>query len=129
MVVNTLAEESFDIATNGARVCENRSKNAICSTELKKTVCQHVGAIWGNLVFYVVPIVATLGGWALLGEAISALTIVGFVTIFLGFAIIGHDPITRELSRLRGILASRADAESETVASVLQSDTNWGDQD
>ena len=98
-------------------------------TELEETVGQHVGAIRGNLVFYVVPIVATLGGWALLGEAISALTIVGFVTIFLGFAIIGHDPITRELSRLRGILASRADAESETVASVLQSDTNWGDQD
>lgn len=88
-----------------------------------------VGAIRGNLVFYVVPIVATLGGWALLGEAISALTIVGFATIFFGFAIIGHDPITTELSRLRGILASRADPESETVATVLQSDTNWGDQD
>lgn len=88
-----------------------------------------VGAIRGNLMFYVVPIVATLGGWALLGEEISALTIVGFVTIFLGFAIIGHDPITTELSRLRGILASRANGESETVGTVLQSDTNWGDQD
>lgn len=88
-----------------------------------------VGAIRGNLVFYIVPIVATLGGWALLGEAISALTIVGFATIFIGFAIIGHDPITTELSQLRDILASRADAQSETGATVLQSDTNWGDQD
>ncbi len=31
----------------------------------------NVGAIRGNLVFYAVPIVATLGGWALLGEAIT----------------------------------------------------------
>ena len=62
-------------------------------TKLEVTVCPHVGAIRENLVFYVVPIVATLGGWALLGEEISALTIVGF-------AIIGHDPSTTELSRL-----------------------------
>ena len=62
------------------------------------------------------PIAATLGRWALLGEEISAVTIVGF-------AIIGHDPITTELSRLRGILANRADAESETGATVLQNDT------
>lgn len=59
-----------------------------------------IGAIRGNLVFYVVPIVATLGGWALLSETISTVTIVGFIVIFIGFAIIGREPITTELSRL-----------------------------
>jgi drug/metabolite transporter (DMT)-like permease len=88
-----------------------------------------VGAIRGNLVFYVVPIVATLGGWALLGEEISALTVVGFATIFLGFAIIGRGPLTTELSRLRRKLVSKVDPESETVTGVLHSDANWGDQD
>jgi drug/metabolite transporter (DMT)-like permease len=88
-----------------------------------------VGAIRGNLVFYVVPIVATLGGWALLGEEISALTVVGFATIFFGFAIIGRGPLTTELSRLRGKLVSKVDPESETVTGVLHSDANWGNQD
>jgi drug/metabolite transporter (DMT)-like permease len=88
-----------------------------------------VGAIRGNLVFYVVPIVATLGGWALLGEEISVMTIVGFATIFLGFAIIGRGPLTTALSRLRGKLVSKVDPESETVRKVLHSDANWGDQD
>lgn len=59
-----------------------------------------VGAIQGNLVFYVVPIVATLGGSVLLGESISALTLVGFATIFAGFAVLGGDSIADELQRV-----------------------------
>lgn len=51
------------------------------------------GAIRANLVFYLVPVVATVGGWALLGETISAMTIAGFLTIFAGFAVIGSDEI------------------------------------
>lgn len=82
-----------------------------------------VGAIRGNLVFYVVPIVATLGGWILLGEEISALTVIGFLTIFLGFAIIGHRQLTAELSRLRGTLASKP------VATVLHRNTTKDNQD
>nr|WP_282594724.1 EamA family transporter [Halomarina salina] len=61
-----------------------------------------VGPIHGNLVFYVVPIVATLGGWLLLGETISTLTLVGFLTIFLGFTIIGHDAISSAFGRFVG---------------------------
>jgi drug/metabolite transporter (DMT)-like permease len=49
------------------------------------------GAIRANLIFYVVPVVATLGGWALLGETISALAIAGFLTIFAGFVVIGSE--------------------------------------
>lgn len=51
------------------------------------------GAIRANLVFYVVPVVATLGGWALLGETVSALTVVGFLVVFAGFAVIGSESV------------------------------------
>jgi drug/metabolite transporter (DMT)-like permease len=51
------------------------------------------GAIKANLVFYVVPAVATLGGWALLSETISALTVGGFLVIFAGFAVLGSESI------------------------------------
>lgn len=51
------------------------------------------GAIRANLVFYVVPVVATLGGWALLGETIAPLAVVGFLTIFAGFAVIGSESV------------------------------------
>ncbi|PSP94492.1 EamA family transporter [Halobacteriales archaeon QS_4_62_28] len=49
------------------------------------------GAIHANLVFYVVPVVATLGGWALLSESVSGTAIAGFLTIFAGFAVLGSD--------------------------------------
>ncbi|MFC7142520.1 DMT family transporter [Halosimplex aquaticum] len=52
-----------------------------------------VGPIRANLAFYVVPVVATLGGWALLDETVSALAMAGFLVIFVGFAIIGSDSL------------------------------------
>jgi drug/metabolite transporter (DMT)-like permease len=54
-----------------------------------------VGAIRANLVFYVVPVVASLGGWALLGETVSALAVVGFLVVFAGFAVIGSTSFER----------------------------------
>ena len=57
------------------------------------------GAIRANLIFYVVPAVATLGGWALLGETVSALTVVGFVVIVAGFAVIGSRPLLDAVGR------------------------------
>ncbi|MFC7165059.1 DMT family transporter [Halospeciosus flavus] len=51
------------------------------------------GAIRANLAFYVVPVVASLGGWALLGETISTLAIAGFLTILTGFVVLGSDSI------------------------------------
>lgn len=59
-----------------------------------------VGPIHGNLVFYAVPIVATLGGSVLLGESISTLSIAGFVTIFAGFAVLASKPIIAEIEHL-----------------------------
>lgn len=52
-----------------------------------------VGAVRANLAFYVVPVVATLGGWALLGETVSALALVGFVVIFAGFLLLGSEDV------------------------------------
>ncbi|SDR02795.1 Permease of the drug/metabolite transporter (DMT) superfamily [Natronobacterium texcoconense] len=51
------------------------------------------GPIRANLVFYVVPAVSTVGGWALLGESIAPLAILGFLTIFAGFAVLGSESI------------------------------------
>ncbi|MDG5761034.1 DMT family transporter [Natronococcus sp. A-GB1] len=51
------------------------------------------GAIEANLVFYVVPVVSTLGGWAILGERIAPLAVVGFLTIFAGFAVLGSESV------------------------------------
>lgn len=49
------------------------------------------GATRANLLFYFVPIVSAIGGWALLGETLSPLSIAGFAVIFVGFVLAsGH---------------------------------------
>ncbi|WP_251343336.1 DMT family transporter [Haloplanus halophilus] len=63
------------------------------------------GAIRANLVFYLVPVVAAVGGWALLGEHISTFAVVGFLTIFAGFAVIGSESV--DLPTLRRRVADR----------------------
>ncbi|WP_248895525.1 DMT family transporter [Haloplanus halobius] len=72
------------------------------------------GAIRANLVFYLVPVVAAVGGWALLGETISTLAVAGFLTIFAGFAVLGSESIDthRQYRRLAGRVTDRS---AETV--------------
>ncbi|ADB62002.1 protein of unknown function DUF6 transmembrane [Haloterrigena turkmenica DSM 5511] len=61
-------------------------------------------ATTANLIFYVVPVVSTLGGWAILDEAVATSAVVGFLTIFAGFAVIGSDSVDIDLrSRLPGL--------------------------
>ena len=69
------------------------------------------GAIRANLVFYAVPVVAAVGGWALLGELVSTLAVGGFVTIFAGFAVIGSESmdVRAACRRLRARLAPSTD--------------------
>ncbi|QLH79422.1 DMT family transporter [Halosimplex rubrum] len=74
-----------------------------------------VGAIRANLAFYVVPLVATLGGWALLGETISGLAVAGFLVVFAGFAVIGSESFARP--GLRDTLPGRLLA-SESLRSL-----------
>ncbi|WP_245835266.1 DMT family transporter [Natronolimnobius baerhuensis] len=51
------------------------------------------GAIHANLIFYVVPVISTLGGWALLDEQLAPSAVFGFLTIFAGFAILGSESV------------------------------------
>lgn len=74
-----------------------------------------VGAIRANLAFYVVPLVATFGGWALLGETVSLLSVVGFLVVFAGFAVIGSESFARP--GLRDTLPGRLLA-SESLRSI-----------
>ncbi|ERH08048.1 MAG: EamA-like transporter family protein [Halonotius sp. J07HN4] len=48
-----------------------------------------VGTTRLSLVFYISPVVATLGGWLLLGELLSAKAVAGFGVIVVGLGIIG----------------------------------------
>nr|WP_276272287.1 DMT family transporter [Halomicroarcula sp. GDY20] len=52
------------------------------------------GATHTNVVFYAVPLVSTLGGWALLGEAVAPPAAVGFLVVFAGFAVLGSESLS-----------------------------------
>lgn len=60
-----------------------------------------IGPVRTNLVSYVVPVVAALTGWLLLGTGVSAATVVGFVVVIVGFGLIERGAIRREVSRVR----------------------------
>ena len=64
------------------------------------SLIDRTGATHANLVFYLVPVVSTLGGWALLGETVSPLVGVGFLLVFIGFAILGSESLTLPISGL-----------------------------
>lgn len=87
-----------------------------------------VGAIRSNLIFYVVPVVATIGGWALFGETISALTVAGFGTIFSGFAIIGRKQITAALSGLWSHISHLPTETPEELAEATRAEITWPTQ-
>ncbi len=57
---------------------------------------KRLGAIQINLVSYAVPIFATSLGWFLLDETVTLWTLLGFLTIFLGFILIKRDAIARQ---------------------------------
>lgn len=60
-----------------------------------------LGPIQINLISYVVPVVATVAGWALLGERIGPATVVGFVVIVVGFALVKRRALADEYERAR----------------------------
>jgi len=66
------------------------------------TLLDSAGASQSSLVFYASPIVATLGGWLLLGESLSAMTVAGFGVVLAGFLLIGSEslePVVRKATR------------------------------
>jgi len=60
-----------------------------------------VGPIEVNLVAYVAPAAAALGGWLLLQEPLAPRTGVGFGLIAAGFVLLKRDALREELGRLR----------------------------
>lgn len=64
------------------------------------SLLERAGALQANLVVYVVPIVAVLVGWLWLGETLSALTLLGFLVVFVGFLVLKSAEVA-ELLRAR----------------------------
>lgn len=56
-----------------------------------------VGPIRTSLVNYAVPVVATAGGWALLGEPVTGSTLAGFGVIALGFCLCEWDAVRQKV--------------------------------
>jgi drug/metabolite transporter (DMT)-like permease len=77
-----------------------------------------VGPVRANLVAYVVPVFAALTGWVLLGAAISVWTVVGFLVVVAGFAVVERNTLRQEWLRLRG----RMGKQDSPPATVTPSD-------
>ena len=65
-----------------------------------------LGAVEINLVSYAAPIFTAILGWLLLNETLSPLSIVGFLSIFLGFALIKRRELRAELRSLAAAVES-----------------------
>jgi len=63
-----------------------------------------VGPIEVNLVAYLSPVAAAVGGWLLLGEALAPRTIAGFALIILGFVVLKRNALRKELRLMRAAL-------------------------
>ncbi|WP_339103473.1 DMT family transporter [Haloterrigena salinisoli] len=74
-----------------------------------------IGASQLSLVNYASPVVATLVGWALLGESITLATIGGFGMIVLGFALCQLPSLWRLLAPVAGYKPRRRSAAGDCV--------------
>ncbi|MBP1987613.1 DMT family transporter [Halolamina salifodinae] len=63
------------------------------------TLMRRRGPFTANLVSYAVPVVASLTGWALLGEQLPPVAIAGFGFILLGFLVLNREVVAEELHR------------------------------
>jgi drug/metabolite transporter (DMT)-like permease len=57
------------------------------------TLLRRIGAFEVSLVNYVQPMVAAVIGWLVLSEGLDAGTVVGFVVIVVGFALVKRDQV------------------------------------
>lgn len=60
-----------------------------------------LGAIEINLVSYATAIVAAVAGWLVLGETLDPLSLVGFLAILLGFALLKRDALRAQVASWR----------------------------
>ncbi|MES3161067.1 MAG: EamA family transporter [Halorubrum sp.] len=61
-----------------------------------------LGPVEINLVSYVAPVFAALSGWLVLNEGLTAPTVVGFLLICVGFALVKRSALREELFRKFG---------------------------
>lgn len=59
------------------------------------------GPLETNLVSYLSPVVATLAGWTLLGEALTVWAVLGFLLIFAGFVLVKQAALRAAVGELR----------------------------
>jgi len=69
---------------------------------------EEVGATQSSLIFYASPLVATVGGWLLLGESLSMTTVIGFAVVVAGFVIIGFESLLPMIRRVGSQRSSSA---------------------
>lgn len=72
---------------------------------------RRIGSNRTALMAYLAPIIAGLTGFVLLGEMLEDLTVVGFVVIFVGFAIIEQRTVRDGMSSLGAALFPRSSPE------------------
>lgn len=58
---------------------------------------REAGPVRANLVAYVVPIVAAVSGAVVLGESVAPTTVVGFLVVLCGFALLEREALRRDL--------------------------------
>jgi drug/metabolite transporter (DMT)-like permease len=63
------------------------------------TLIRRIGPVRTNLVAYVVPIVAALTGWLLLGEPVTLATAIGFCVVVAGVCLLERHVVAAELAR------------------------------
>jgi drug/metabolite transporter (DMT)-like permease len=59
------------------------------------------GPVRANLISYSVPVVATVAGALVLGEAVPLRTVLGFLVIVVGFALVERDGLREEVRKAR----------------------------
>jgi drug/metabolite transporter (DMT)-like permease len=84
-----------------------------------------VGATRSSLAFYLVPVVAAIGGRVFLGEAITATTVVGFLVVFAGFALVNRERLGDELAARRASI----DGPHPSSRTPLGREHGWNEQD
>jgi len=102
--VSAGAGESLAVARVSAESLLALSYLAVVATAVAFVVYFYLLGAYGpletNLVSYLVPVVATVLGWALLGEPVTAWTVAGFLLIFGGFVLVKRAALRAEVRRL-----------------------------
>jgi drug/metabolite transporter (DMT)-like permease len=65
---------------------------------------RRIGPVRTNLIAYLVPVVAAVTGWLLLDEPVTVATVVGFLVVVAGVALLERRVVAAELARLARLL-------------------------